>query len=549
MFYVVKMDSKLAMIVALLAIVAMVPTPVVQAQGEKARHVSSEFIPVDGMATGLLNPARVLASPSLKMFPTEIADAWCIENIGIPLKDVESIKLVVATPGPSDAMFGGIFQFGKNVDLKTLHPQFLGDEVEVDGHACIEFNGPPGVVLHQLRPDAIVIASKNYLDSVIKSKSGQATAPLQKYAEGAVHDGQLTLLIAVEPVRPLITGLLQSQMDQIPPPFVEFTEIPELLDAILLQLDIENTENGLKLVMLGVDDASTKRLEEILLNGLDMARIITLSQMSAELDRQEGAVPQAMKRYMERMADKVVGAMTPKREGRRLTIESPLDYGLSYQAVMMMGLAMPVMRVAPVARQPRARARNNMKQIALAMHNHHSAYRELPDAAIRDDEGKPLLSWRVKVLPFVEQQALYEQFRLDEPWDSDHNRKLLGQMPDVFRSPRINTKPGMTVYQVPFGDGLMFSDNGPTRFRDVLDGLSNSIMLVETDAELAVEWTKPADWEVDPDKPLKGIGIGPDGNIDVLLADGSIHSLSSEIEADFFWRLLTIAGAEIIQLD
>ena len=68
---------------------------------------------------------------------------------------------------------------------------------------------------------------------------------------------------------------------------------------------------------------------------------------------------------------------------------------------------------------------NNLRQIGLGMHNYHATYNRFPGPAITNDKGDRLLSWRVAILPFIEQQALYEQFHLDEPWDSDHNIKLL----------------------------------------------------------------------------------------------------------------------------
>ncbi len=82
----------------------------------------------------------------------------------------------------------------------------------------------------------------------------------------------------------------------------------------------------------------------------------------------------------------------------------------------------------------RAQSMNNLKQLGLAMHNYHSVNQTFPPA-IHAKDGKPLLSWRVFMLPFVEQQRLYERFHLDEPWDSLHNKQLIAEMPDVFRSP------------------------------------------------------------------------------------------------------------------
>ena len=91
------------------------------------------------------------------------------------------------------------------------------------------------------------------------------------------------------------------------------------------------------------------------------------------------------------------------------------------------------------------------------MHNYHDVYKGLPPPAWSPKrEGKPQLSWRVAILPFIEQQALYQQFKHDEPWDSPHNMKLIEQMPPVYEIPGVKAKPGMTHYQVFTGPHAMF---------------------------------------------------------------------------------------------
>ena len=97
---------------------------------------------------------------------------------------------------------------------------------------------------------------------------------------------------------------------------------------------------------------------------------------------------------------------------------------------------------------------NNLKQIALALLNYEAAHKTLPAQAKYDADGKPLLSWRVGILPYIEEQQLYQQFHLDEPWDSPNNIKLLDQMPAVFKHPKMN-KPGTTVYQGVVGKGCV----------------------------------------------------------------------------------------------
>jgi hypothetical protein len=82
--------------------------------------------------------------------------------------------------------------------------------------------------------------------------------------------------------------------------------------------------------------------------------------------------------------------------------------------------------------EDRKKSENNLKQLALAMHNYHDVNGRFPPAASRGADDKPLLSWRVMILPYLEQEALYKEFNMDEPWDSEQNKKLLAKMPDIY---------------------------------------------------------------------------------------------------------------------
>jgi hypothetical protein len=200
----------------------------------------------------------------------------------------------------------------------------------------------------------------------------------------------------------------------------------------------------------------------------------------------------------------------------------------------------------------RSQRMNNFKQIALAMLMYHDAKGSYPPAASRDSDGKPLLSWRVMILPFLDQGELYKQFHLDEPWDSEHNRTLVAKMPAVYADPAAPdlAAAGRTTYLVPVGAEMLFHGAEGTKIRDITDGTSQTILAVEVPAEAAVEWTKPADWEVDLSDPLKGVRRkANEARGDVFVAawcDGSVRSVSGDVDAAVFKALLTIAGEEVI---
>ena len=136
---------------------------------------------------------------------------------------------------------------------------------------------------------------------------------------------------------------------------------------------------------------------------------------------------------------KAVKNLQAKRQGTVVTAD------VSLKADPALARPIAALFLRPQVASARARSQNNLKQIGLALHNYHDIYGVLPAAAIVDKKGKPLLSWRVAILPYVEQDNLYKQFRLDEPWDSPHNLALAKMRVKVYELPYVEEKPGETT--------------------------------------------------------------------------------------------------------
>lgn len=192
--------------------------------------------------------------------------------------------------------------------------------------------------------------------------------------------------------------------------------------------------------------------------------------------------------------------------------------------------------------------KNNMKQIALAMHNFHDVYRRFPNAVGKGPNGEEWLSWRVHLLPFLGYSELYDQFALEEPWDSPQNRPLADLMPEVFSSPNGSTEPGKTTYMVPVSTGTVFADQKGRRIQDITDGTSNTIMMIEVEASRAAYWTEPADYSVNTSNPFEGLARQNGSKIPILFCDGSIQSISAELDSQTANHLFTISDGALINL-
>lgn len=218
--------------------------------------------------------------------------------------------------------------------------------------------------------------------------------------------------------------------------------------------------------------------------------------------------------------------------------------GGATMAPLAAGVMLPAVVSARAAAE-RVTSINNMRQIALAVLNYESAYGKLPNN-IYDDRGRALLSWRVRLLPFMEQAALYDQFHLDEPWDSEHNKPLSETVLQVFTAP--GSRPdGKTRYLALVGEKTLFPGEKEIGLAEVTDGTSNTILVVEAAPDAAVPWSKPADIEFNPQQPFRDIKSAQ-GRFAIAMNDGSCRMLqNATIDEDTMRALATRNGGEVIE--
>ncbi|MFO0811870.1 MAG: DUF1559 domain-containing protein [Gemmatales bacterium] len=173
----------------------------------------------------------------------------------------------------------------------------------------------------------------------------------------------------------------------------------------------------------------------------------------------------------------------------------------------------PVLKMLPndagTVQSSSVNTESNLRQLMIAVHNYHNDYNRLPHRAVYSKDGKPLLSWRVMLLPYLEQDQLYKQFKLDEPWDSDHNKKLIARIPPIYQTGDANLgKEYRTRLLALIGKNAVFSTekaNITLGNITVANGTSNTLALVEAASDKAVVWTKPDDLEIDLKNPAQGL--------------------------------------------
>jgi len=222
---------------------------------------------------------------------------------------------------------------------------------------------------------------------------------------------------------------------------------------------------------------------------------------------------------------------------------------------VLVALLLPAIQAAREAAR-RTQCSNNLKQIALAFHNYHDTYNTFPPAYIPDKDGNPMHSWRVLILPFLEQRALYQRYDFDEPWDSPNNLAITNTAIPAYTCPSHPPSGGApgspeTNYMVIAGPGTVFDAAKAASMRDIADGTSNTILVVEV-AGTGVNWAEPVDLDASNLQfPNVTPGTtGPDsyhpGGFNAALCDGSVRFLSETMARQVFDALVTKAGSEMI---
>ena len=229
-----------------------------------------------------------------------------------------------------------------------------------------------------------------------------------------------------------------------------------------------------------------------------------------------------------------------RRSGRRFGL---IEILVSLAIIaLLIAIMIPATRSAgPAAR--RAQCTNNLKQIALALHNYEQAYQALPPAYTVDAQGRPLHSWRTLILPYLEQEPLYRSIDLSKPWNDPANARARETVLPVFRCPEATGPQNTTTYLAIVASDGCFIPTESRRLAEIKDDTSSTLMVIEAGEENAVPWMAPAD----AGESLV-MTFGPTtklhhaGGTNASLVDGSVRFLKASTPAEVRRALISISG-------
>lgn len=240
----------------------------------------------------------------------------------------------------------------------------------------------------------------------------------------------------------------------------------------------------------------------------------------------------------------------------RVSSSPSLGSYIAYGILTVIVLGIPGMCLLPLD-TPRGASRrmqsgNHLKQIALAMHNYHEEYGHLPRAYWVTEDGERRYSWRVALLPFIEEQDLADRYRPLEAWNSGGNLELSKERVKVYEQPGKTEMNTETCYMVITGPGTLFEEGKDISFADCTDGLANTILAVEV-KDSGVNWAQPVDLDIrnmifQINRGGLGIGSPWKGGAQVAMADGSVRFLDDKTLESTLRAMITRAGGETVSI-
>jgi hypothetical protein len=523
------------------------------ASASKAK-VDAGFVTPNAALAVVLYPRHVLTAPGMEMLPTEVITAAGKKFLGIDPMEIEQVLAIVEAPqtmppqGPPRAAV--VLRMAKPLGEGEVFPDIwkMTTEAQIDGKTYRKGMNPmlPSI----FRPDdrTLILAQDEMLQDILKNRTSPKEGQMSKVLGRITEPSDATAILLVEPLRPLIAGPLA--MAPVPPPLADLKKIPNLTTSIGAKVNVTG-DMAMSLTLKANDEAAAEQIEQIFDKLLDVARQ-QAAQESARQSASSDPIEQAMGQYSKRISEQMLKAVRPVRKGNTLTLATDTSGKNPQMAQMatigiLVALLLPAVQAAREAAR-RAQSTNNLKQIALAMFNYEQDHKTFPPAFKADANGKPLLSWRVLILPYMGENELYKQFHLDEPWDSDHNKQLIAKMPAVYRNPNSTVAgQGKTNYLTLRGEKSVFPGSKGVGIADITDGTSNTIMTVEVPDDKAVVWTKPDDFAYDENDPLKGLTGMRAGGFIAGFADGSVRFIAATIDATLLKALFTRNGGEAVQ--
>ncbi len=519
-----------------------------------AKPIDLAFVPDNAALVVAVRPGEVMKTAAGKLLwqatgSSDRSDGGpkAIEQkLGLPISDIEYAKFIMGDfPSNGHNPFSRIVHSG----AKPHDWSKFASTVVVENPVPVELLGgkkyfkpgpqegvasdhsPPPLCYFLPDDRTVVFATEQEMPIIFAASVNPPDEP--KWAKGwqRAAGGSLAVMLNVESLRKQIEPVTKHASGGPDAAMIAMTA-PLWQDAnrLFVGTDIADKKLGLLALAECPSDNAAEHVQQtaqalitFALNGIAMA------------DKMETHGPAEMvqiKKTIISAAEELLKQAKVSREGSTVVIKSE---GSGATVLAAASIALPAIQKSRESAS-RVQSQNNMKQIALAMFTYMDAHGHFPPAVVMGPDGKTPHSWRVEILPYLEEKNLFDQYKMDEAWDSPANKKVLAAMPVIFHSPADERGTPDASYFVLTGPKTMFSGKEGIKIADITGGTSNTIMFVE--AKRDIPWTKPEDIDCDPSKPLPSFGGYFPGGFNTGFADGSVRWIAAQTSADVIRALI-----------
>jgi beta-lactamase regulating signal transducer with metallopeptidase domain len=509
--------------------------------------LSLSWVPRDSIAVVRFRPAELLNKPALAAFKKSLTERKELrDSLGVAVDRIEQVTVFAfadqrqpARPAAKPELAGFIVRLSEAADLptvlKTLQPQ--PEQHEFAGQNYVAGTAGRGPFCFQADERTVACSGReDFIRRIIVA--GKTGASRAKWAAvwTSADNADMLALINTAAAREMMNQAAANNPGGVVPGVA-----PLWQDSSVALLTVECGEQFTLAVDLAVSGPqSAHKVRDTLAAVVTLVQN-TLSQARAHFS-QAGEAEAAIKLRVADIADSLLDSVKITSTDDRVRARASLG---TDEAAGIFTMLLPAVGTAREAAR-RAQSINNLKQLALAMHNYHETHQALPPSVLYGPDGKTPYSWRIALLPFLEESALYEQYKKDEPWDGPNNKQLIAKMPAVFRDPAGRENSTASSYFVLTGPSTVFAEKEGVKLFQITDGTSNTLLVVE--AQRDIPWTKPEDIPYEKDKPLPKLGGHHAKVFLAALGDGSVRAISQNIQDAVLRALITRDGGEVVDL-
>jgi hypothetical protein len=486
------------------------------------------FIPAQAVFALSLNPQQVLHAPNFNYLGASALPGLIGRDTGFESRQIERVTFI-GGPGKqlTDFFLGTIVRFKEPVDreefIYKLSPKW--DAVD-DGDAHYQRAAEDGRCVFFKDSRTLVLAAEETMKKMLSVKA-DAESPLlttlKKYDDAAAALG----VLEVKAIRGQIMAFLLFSKPPAPldkPPFNALVELPKNIDEVVLKFDVD-PDPSLVATLRAKDEEAAKISNDIIAKVVDKFVEQIEEGIPDDPDPNAGMAANFVGTAMQELATTFKVRMQRKQHGDQIEL-SLAKKGIIVPATLLAPSLVKSLATSWSAADD-ARSRDNLAKIGAALDQAVAASGSYPPQAIAGPDGKPFLSWRVQLLPLLGEQSLYDEFHLDEPWDSAHNKRLIRRMPTVYRVPD-HAFDGKTHYVLATGTGTLYAGAGAPKPDAITDDKADTIVVVTVHEGKGIEWTRPEDYKLDRADPTVGLTFIGKEDFLALFADGIVRSVDTK---------------------